>query len=1000
MKGDFTKLTFQSEKHYTSVLMQQGRLQLDSDWNEQVDIQNHLRHTQTIDLIGASSGVPTSEGNSEPPYKDSFKISVTPDCSDLAIAPGRLYANGILCELEGTLFDFEIVPQSSASSSKGSSSKQIKVSTLNVDGRNLETNQWVEICPDANAKEKEDKKQCFKITKIEAQKMELTLSEPVTGTPGKKMRMRRLLTYNTQPDYPNPDNGSNVQDGFYLAYIDVWQRHITTIEDPKLREVALINTPDTATRSQTVWQLKLEKYDPIATLDKYYNQLIELISPEEKLNFLNFKELLLVADRQTYKGKKSKFEQLIETYKTQIDKYDQFTESLDLLFNKITDYQNNITSLIKEEAANFIAQRKNRLSYMNACAGLCTSAGATSNGRGYQRLENQLYRVEIHNPGQAVKDNNQEKKATFKWSRENGSIVSAIEKFDDNIITIRKSSQDAWTNSQTGQWLEITNEEIELKGKPGVMVRLLRVSDTKIEFDRFSIINGPIPSNATKVRRWDHITPEAAITAIDEWIPLEAGIMVKFSPDSHYETGDYWIIPAKSATNDIEWSNDQADKTIRKPLEQLRQGIHHDYCLLALVEVKEGKFEQVEKDQDLRVVFPPLMRCLDTAGGVITGLLEIRGNVGIGLSNPAQKLIVENGNVGIGYNDPEQSAMLAVKENVGIGITKPNAQLHIAGTVQIDAKANENTLINLTHNEQSVNLGFQNQNFVLQSNNQDLIAISYEGNILIGDPKSKNAQIQINGTVNLTKLEGSFIQLKNITIEQFSNDSNFKEDDKSVPTEKAIKTYVETENNELKTELEKSFNQQINEVKTTLNEKADKNQVQTALNEITKTLNEKVDKNQVQTALNEITKTLNEKVDKNQVQIALNEITKTLNEKVDKNQVQIALNEITKTLNEKVDKNQVQIALNEITKTLNEKVDKNQVQIALNEITKTLNEKADAQKLKTAVDEVAALTQVVEDNQITLDNWEKLLKQQDGEITALKTRLQELEKKMSSMKNP
>jgi hypothetical protein len=38
MKGDFSRFTFKKEKHYSSVRMQQGRVQLDADWNEQMDI--------------------------------------------------------------------------------------------------------------------------------------------------------------------------------------------------------------------------------------------------------------------------------------------------------------------------------------------------------------------------------------------------------------------------------------------------------------------------------------------------------------------------------------------------------------------------------------------------------------------------------------------------------------------------------------------------------------------------------------------------------------------------------------------------------------------------------------------------------------------------------------------------------------------------------------------------------------------------------------------------
>ena len=38
MHGDFSRLTFDPGRGFRSVLMQQGRVLLDSDWNEQVDI--------------------------------------------------------------------------------------------------------------------------------------------------------------------------------------------------------------------------------------------------------------------------------------------------------------------------------------------------------------------------------------------------------------------------------------------------------------------------------------------------------------------------------------------------------------------------------------------------------------------------------------------------------------------------------------------------------------------------------------------------------------------------------------------------------------------------------------------------------------------------------------------------------------------------------------------------------------------------------------------------
>ena len=53
MRGDFSRLRFDRAKNYTAVLAQQGRVQLDSDANEQVAIGEHLRSIGLIDIIGA-----------------------------------------------------------------------------------------------------------------------------------------------------------------------------------------------------------------------------------------------------------------------------------------------------------------------------------------------------------------------------------------------------------------------------------------------------------------------------------------------------------------------------------------------------------------------------------------------------------------------------------------------------------------------------------------------------------------------------------------------------------------------------------------------------------------------------------------------------------------------------------------------------------------------------------------------------------------------------------
>ena len=60
-----------------------------------------------------------------------------------------------------------------------------------------------------------------------------------------------------------------------------------------------------------------------------------------------------------------------------------------------------------------------------------------------------------------------------------------------------------------------------------------------------------------KVRRWDQADPNAT----DAGIPmgpggvhsLENGIQVQFSDARPFHPGDFWLVPARTATGELEW---------------------------------------------------------------------------------------------------------------------------------------------------------------------------------------------------------------------------------------------------------------------------------------------------------------------------------------------------------------------------------------------------------------------------------------------------------------
>ncbi len=88
MKGDFSRLTEVNakRKHYNGVMKQQGRVQLDSDWNELIAIVAHQRRTRTIDTMGFCGA---------PIHNSGFKISHPGNgLQDLLISTGQFYAGG------------------------------------------------------------------------------------------------------------------------------------------------------------------------------------------------------------------------------------------------------------------------------------------------------------------------------------------------------------------------------------------------------------------------------------------------------------------------------------------------------------------------------------------------------------------------------------------------------------------------------------------------------------------------------------------------------------------------------------------------------------------------------------------------------------------------------------------------------------------------------------------------------------------------------------------
>lgn len=176
MSGDYTRLTFDAIKAFRGVRKQQGRVSLDSDFNEFGDILDRHSRSEMYDTVGQAV-VPITT-------PDGFKIDVA--AGKLTIGVGRAYVDGLQAECFGDL------------------TKLVRDDTLG-------------------------------------------------GVYGSAAVAYDKQPFYYQPNFPALSTAAGKTD---LVYLDVWKREVTVFEDGALRDPAL-GGPDTATRMQTAWQVKI-----------------------------------------------------------------------------------------------------------------------------------------------------------------------------------------------------------------------------------------------------------------------------------------------------------------------------------------------------------------------------------------------------------------------------------------------------------------------------------------------------------------------------------------------------------------------------------------------------------------------------------------------------------------------------------------------------------------------------------------------------------------------
>jgi hypothetical protein len=450
------------------VLLQQGRVLLDSDAGEQTAIAQYYLRSALTDIIGRA-GCPSGPAG----IASNFGISqttITNGQPDLVVSPGRCYVDGILAE---------------------------------------------------------------------------TVQPAAGGT-------ARSITYLTQPDgYLDPS--ANTSDGLpaagsYIVYLRVWERSVTALQDPDIREVALgIHGPDTTGRAQVVWQIAyVATVDDAATaLDQWKATFWQdaMFGPAGTLQAMALRpadaetDVCSISPRAQYRGREN------QLYRVEI--------------------------------------------FRGTSARLGRSGGSGSqnayyvwsrdNGSTVFAIES-LAGAEVTTVGSLGRD--------ARSGLETGDFVEIA---DDASASRVADERDQTIPRKLFQVtaIDAVNRIVTLDSDPSASIGG----------------TGADPRRHPLLRRWD-----SAMRQVTEgnWLPIEDGVQVQFPGSgvagtlASYRTGDYWLIPARTVLADVIWPQDASGPKALPPA-----GVAYHYAPLAFVQ-EDGTITDLRPTFDTFAKWPPL----------------------------------------------------------------------------------------------------------------------------------------------------------------------------------------------------------------------------------------------------------------------------------------------------------------------------------------------------------------------------------------------------------
>ncbi len=732
MKGDFSKLPFDPKKRHSRVYLQQGRVQLDADFNELADLFTHARRQALVDLIGAHGGPASGAGFgisfTQQLFFDGEKTSVywpswkaphfagNPFSLELRLIPAsdNQRTGTLFCALEDSGYYLQIESsghiQFRAVGQGEANEKHVEVSlrsarTLAADVVNhlavtydgtwlilyingfADTRQRLRLPIPATAPashpviigalERNGERGDFFRGVLEEVRLWNIVRTPralaaeiyrelepgtaglvgliplrgnasnevvdqVSGRAGTfdggakpswepDLRIGNgryyvsgiccenftEISYKHQSDLPGVSLPEAIkQGGNWLAYLTVWERLVTPLEDPSLAEVAL-NGIDTSVRTRIVQQVRLIQIGQVHG-KQAWREWLDLLAAENRRGLMIAvrKSSAQLLDNQLYRVEVHCGGAVFGPFGTDRD------DSLSLPVRQV---QGDKLHFERAHAA-ALPEVGQLVEYYSDLSDKAFKPGTllvvVSRGDNWLGFGANLEAT-------AARDNPRLRSiAGLKWSNDNGSLAWPVRSLEttadgNGVIQLIDAGRAAQRITR-GSWVELTHADLQLQGKLPSLVRVARVDEaTRL------VVQGPLPAYWQALNRpnlrlvlWDQrgrdfdpndpVAPAADLLyaglqpAASAPIPLEKGIEVLFARRGQLRTGDYWNIPARTRLEQgIEWPSDRQGQ----PQPQEPHGTRRHYAPLALVRPERDGF----RIDDLRRLFTPLTRGVDFA---------------------------------------------------------------------------------------------------------------------------------------------------------------------------------------------------------------------------------------------------------------------------------------------------------------------------------------------------------------------------------------------------